>query len=309
MITVMHDELKPGLQDVAFTIPTPFTPDGTTLDVAGLRSNLEFLQEHGANLYVPCGNTGEYYSLSDEERVKTVEVTTETVGDDNMVVAGAGGHSEHVADLGRRYEVVGADALMVMHPDHTHIHEAGLIEYYREIASAVELPLVIYKRGPEVSRNVLVELAAFDEVIGIKYADTDVAEFSATLREAGSNVIWINGIAERYAPAYGLEGATGFTTGVGNFLPRQTLELFDAVQREDWESARSIRDELVVLEEIRDGTGEDNQLGSANNVPVVKHGMELAGLHGGPTREPLQSLDDGAAELVEEKYAELAADV
>lgn len=298
----MYEQLKAGLENVAFTLTTPFTNDGAAIASGKMRENLEFLEQNDVELYVPCGNTGEYYSLTDEERVESVQITAETVSDGSMVLAGAGGSTGHVIDLAHQYEAVGASAVMIMHPGHTHIHEQGLVAYYRKIMEAIDLPIVIYKRGPELSRKVLVKLSADEGVIGIKYASSDITEFTAMVQRADSDVVWINGLAERYAPAFALEGATGFTTGIGNFLPKQSLELFSAIESSDWSRATAIRNELSALEEIRDGTGSGNQLGSANNVPVVKYGMEIADLYGGPVREPLSPLDSEAANQVENNY-------
>lgn len=293
--------------DVCFTTATPFSDDGTEVDHEGLRANLEFLDDHGARVYIPCGNTGEYYSLSDTERAAVVKTHVETVGDDGTVIGGAAGSTKKVIALIDRYEAAGADGVMVMHPDHTHVHEQGLKRYYRQISEVTDLDIVVYKRGPEVSTEVLAEIAAIDNVVGIKYADDDLKTFSRAVDNIDANVVWINGIAERYAPAFTVEGATGFTTGIGNFAPQAPIALYQAFVDGDIERAKQIRNAIRPFERLRDQPGSNNTIGSANNVPAIKYGMDLVGLNGGPVREPLVDLSSEDAQLAEEYLEQLQA--
>lgn len=289
-------------EDVAFTTAVPFSDDGSAVRQGALAENVAGLYEAGGRLFIPCGNTGEYYALTDEERIEIVATHVAATGDDATIVAGAAGSVPEIARLAEAYRDAGADAVMVMHPDHTYAHEDGLIEYYHRICDAVDLDVVIYKRGPEIARRVLVELSEREEVVAVKFALDDVKEFAQTVEDADGDVTWMNGIAERYAIPFAVEGATGFTTGVGNFVPEASLALFDALESEDWERAREIRELLRPLEDLRDETG-GGSIASANNVPVVKYGLDLAGYTGGPVREPLVDLAESDKERVERHYA------
>ncbi len=116
------------------------------------------------------------------------------------------------------------------------------------------------------------------------------------------DIVWINGIAERYAPSFSLEGAEGFSTGIGNFVPEQVLALQEALEDGDLHRATEIRDRLRSYEDLRQGTGANNRFGSANNVPAVKYGLDLVGQYGGPVREPLVDLSEVDRERAEECY-------
>lgn len=293
------DRLRECFRAVVFTTPVPFTEDGTVVRTEALASNVEQLYEAGARAFAPCGNTGEYYSLSDDERVAIVECHVEATGSDAVVVGGAAGSVADVRSLADAYADVGADGVMVMHPDHTYLHEDGLAAYYHGICDTSDLGIVLYKRGPEVTRDVLVEVTEREEVVAVKFAGTDVVEFSQTVADATDDVAWINGIAERYAPAFAMEGADGYTTGVGNFLPDVTLALFDAIEDRRWEEAARLQRILRPFEDLREETGVGNVLEGANNVPVVKFGMDLAGYEGGPVREPLVDLSPQDEDRVE----------
>ena len=297
-----YETLKERLRGVAFTSATPFDENGDEIRSDELGRNVEAVAEAGGELFIPCGNTGEYYSLTDDERIEVVRAVADAVGDRSTVVGGVGGSTKSVLALTDRYLDVGADAVMIMSPSHTYFHEQGLLEYYRRIVRNVDCGVVLYKRGPELTEETIAELSTEDNVVGVKYAVNDINSFSRAVENTPGDVVWSNGIAERFAPAFALEGAEGLTTGIGNFVPEATLALMDAIRDEDWERAKQVRNALRSFEELREDPGEDNEFSAANNVPVVKYGLELAGLYGGPVREPLVELSDADRRTAEEYY-------
>lgn len=294
-----YDELRECLRDVAFTTATPFSADGNQVLHKELEANLGRLYDDGARTVIPCGNTGEYYSLSQAERIAVVQSTVDALPDDATVIGGAGGSTKNAIELLDAYEAAGADAAMIMYPRQTYIHEQGLIDYYRTLAEATDLGLVLYKRGPLLTETVLDALAPLENVVAVKYAVNDVTQFSRLVDTISGDIVWLNGVAERYAPSYALEGADGFTTGIGNFLAKPVLALSRALDDDDWSRAKTIRDALRPYEDFRDETGGAPAFGSAKNVPVVKYGMDIQGMYGGPVREPLVALSDDDQDRVE----------
>jgi 4-hydroxy-tetrahydrodipicolinate synthase len=304
-----HDSIRDRIRDVAFTVTTPFEPDTRDFERDVHEENVRALERAGANVFMPCGNTGEYFSLTHTERVAVVEVTVEATADDSTVIGGAGGSSRTVRQLLTEYESVGVDAAMVMPPHHTYVHERGIQEYYRSIVDSTDLPVVLYKRGPELSEDTIGELAGIDNVVGVKYAVNDVKAFSKVVDRVDDDLVWINGIAERFAPSYAFEGAEGFTTGIGNFMPRPVLELQRALEAGGWDRAKSVRETLRPYEDLREEADSSGRFGSAKNVPAVKYGMELAGLYGGPPRDPLVELADEDRERAREYYERITAEL
>lgn len=292
-----YDELQSDLADVAFTTATPFSDNGDAVLTEEIATNVRTLYDSGARVFIPCGNTGEYYSLSRIERIDVVRTTVESLPGDATVIGGAGGSTKDTIELLAAYEDAGTDAAMIMSPGHAYIHERGLIDYYRTLASATDLGLVLYKRGPYITERVIDELSRIDNVVAVKYAVNDVKTFSRLTETVSGDLVWLDGVAERYAPAYALEGADGFTTGIGNFVPEEVLALERALTEEDWDRARRIRNVLQPFEDLRE-EGDRPSFGAAKNVPAVKSGQEYRGLYGGPIREPLVELSDEDRERV-----------
>lgn len=300
-----YETLRSGLRSVAFTTAVPFGDAGEDVQYDAYEENLQTVEDAGGSLYIPCGNTGEYYSLTRDERINVVRSTVDAVSGDSVVVAGAGGSTKTVVDLADAYADAGADGLMVMHPGHTYLHEEGVERYYRKIAEATDLGVVLYKRGPELSDDVVAELSTVDNVVGVKYATNDVKGFSQIVDRTDDDFVCVNGIAERFAPAFALEGAEGFTTGIGNFVPEASLALHEAIQEGDLERARRVRNVVRPYENLREETGANSQFAAANNVPAVKYGMELAGLEGGAVREPLVELSESDRTRAEDYYEQI----
>jgi len=294
-----------GLKNVAFTTPAPFNENGDEVLYDEVERNTQAIMEAGGRTFIPCGNTGEYYSLTFEERRKIVERTVDTVNDDCTVIAGVGGSTKSAIECIRSYEKVGVDGVMVHDLDHTYLHRRGVIDYYRQIATATDLGIVLYKRGSKLSLPVISELSTVENIVGIKFAVNDINEFSRTIEEVPGDLTFINGIAERFAPSFALEGAEGFSSGIGSFVPEASLALMEAIEENDWERAVEIRDIVRPYEELRSETGQDNDLVAANNVPAVKYGLELAGHYGGPVREPLVELSDADKERAREYYSQI----
>lgn len=301
-----HEDLMDALRGVGFTTPTPFTEDADDVAYEHLRSHVRWLEDAGAGIIIPCGNSGEYYSLTDEERRTVVAETVDALSEGTVVMAGVGGSLHHARTLAEAYAEAGADGIMVMDPAHSYVHAEGLHAYYAGIASATDLGVVLYKESDLLSRELTARLADVENVVGLKFAVNDVDEFSAVAGRVGDDLVLTTGIAERFAPAFALEGAEGFTTGIGGFAPGASLALMDALDAEAWESARRIRDRIRPFEDLRDETGANNPHSAANNVPAVKYGLELAGHYGGPVRPPLVGLADEDKRRAERYYRQLA---
>ena len=305
-----YESMQHAFGTVNAVITTPFSQDTTTVQYDKLADNVASLESAGVRLFIPVGGVSEYDSLTTEERIGVVERTVESVGSESTVVAGAGGSPAYVQDLLNSYAAVGADGAMVMFPrTHSSIHEEGLIEYYRGIAKATDLGLMLYHRGDDrLTNRVITELVDIPNVVAIKWAIDDIVAFRTAVEAAPEDAAtWVNGLAEEYTVPFCAEGATGFTSGIVNFVPQASLALHEALTAEEWDRAKQIRELLRPLQTLRGGTGEDNTISGANSAPLLKYGQEVAGLYGGPLRPPAQELSAEDKRTVEATYEAIQA--
>lgn len=297
------DEVSERLRGVSAGLLTPFDENGE-IEYWKIEENAQSLYDSGLRSFLAAANISEYHSLTQSERVDVAEASLNGLSSDACVLAGVGGCTQDAQELIQAYDRLGVDAHMIMPPDHTYVHEQGLLDYFDDLATVTETPFAPYIRAFEPSVSFLADLTQIKNVIAIKYAIKDPVKLGAAIAAGVDDVVWVNGLAEPYAVSYWSEGVEGFSAGVSNFRPEIGIELFDALTAENWERARELRNACLPYQNFRDRTGQNNTLRGAISVPVVKKGLELAGLHGGDVREPICSLspeDEAEAEKLYEK--------
>jgi len=145
-----------------FTIPaTPFKED-LEVDWEALERVVEFCVRCGAHGIVWPVNASQFYTLSDEERLKGMEVVVEQVGGRVPVVIGTQGLStSHAQMFSRHANAVGADAVIAMAPYvQALLDEEAVVAYYRGISDVVDLPIFIqnHTRGMVLSPKLMARI-------------------------------------------------------------------------------------------------------------------------------------------------------
>src|SRR5579864_6668288 len=108
---------------IAFPV-TPFKRD-LSLDIPGLRSNLQSLLEHPISAIVAAGGTGELYSLTPAEHLEVVKATVEETGGKVPVIAGVGFNPAIAVAMAQASAQAGADAILALPPYYPNADEAG----------------------------------------------------------------------------------------------------------------------------------------------------------------------------------------
>jgi 5-dehydro-4-deoxyglucarate dehydratase len=128
-------ELRARLRGViAFPI-TPLKSD-LSLDIPGLRKNLQHLLDHTVVAIVAAGGTGEMYSLTPAEQLEVVKATVEEVHEQIPVIAGTGFNWQIAVELAQQSERAGAHAILALSPYYPNADEDGLADYYTAIGKA-----------------------------------------------------------------------------------------------------------------------------------------------------------------------------
>lgn len=302
------DAVQECLNGVAVGLLTPFD-ENLGIEHDKLAENAQDIYDAGIRTFLASANISEYHALSHDERIAVSETSINALPSDACVLAGVGGSTHDAQELIRAYDRIGVDAMMIMPPDHTYLHEQGLITYYRNLDAITDTPLVPYVRGFDPSVEYLSELTRIDGVIGIKYALEDPVKLGTAIASGSDDVVWVNGLAEPFAVAYWAENADGFSAGVSNFRPEIGLELYEALADGNWARARKLRNICLPYQHLRSETGQNSDIPGGISVSVVKKGLELAGLHGGHVREPSRALAPEEERRAEQLYEQLDAEI
>jgi 4-hydroxy-tetrahydrodipicolinate synthase len=153
---------------------TPFDANGDLAEDAAA-ALMRHCLEHGSDGLVLAGTTGESPTLTDDEKCRLWEIGVEVAGGDGLVVAGSGSNdTRHSVELSERAAAIGVDALLAVTPYYNKPNRQGLVEHYRAIAAATDLPVILYNIPSrcviDMPNDLLAELAQIPGVEAVKQA-------------------------------------------------------------------------------------------------------------------------------------------
>lgn len=265
---------------------TPFTQKDE-IDMEGLIENTRFLKRKGISIVVPGGGTGEFDSLTQQERKRVISTVIEDSRGEMVVISPVGGSLKDAIELAQYAEEKKGE-FIIIRPPKMPAQDHGLFEYYIRIIEQVSLGVIIHRLpGAAASFDVIQRLADIVNVVAVKDEAEDIHWFRKMADVLDDRILPIcGGVAggELDAPYYYKLGARGFSSGVVNFIPELPLRLHEALMRGDYDTAHEIQKKLEPIQELR------SRRGRTNSIPVIKEALDLLGLHGGTVRPPLSSL-------------------
>jgi 5-dehydro-4-deoxyglucarate dehydratase len=265
---------------IAFPV-TPFKDD-LSLDLPGLHHNLTKLLEHSVSAVVAAGGTGEMYSLTPAEYSRVIELTAHAIEDRIPVIAGVGFGQRLAIEMAQAAEKAGADGLLLFPPYYPQAEEDGLFEYYRSIAAATSLGILIYSRDWAIFSPQMVErLTSIPTLVAWKDGHGDIRRLQAIINRVGERLQWIGGAGDDMVAAYYSIGIRTFTSSIATVAPRLSLKLHELGEARETEALAELLDRCVVpLYAIRARR-------KGYEVSTMKAMMEMIGLNAGPVRAPL----------------------
>ncbi|MGG1514172.1 dihydrodipicolinate synthase family protein [Paenibacillus oryzisoli] len=279
----MYQAFMESLKGINAIPVTPFDAEGR-IDYPVFAEVLEHLIASGIQTIYPCGNTGEFYSLTQEEARESVSFAVRHIGGRAKVIAGVGYDAQTAGELARHAEQAGADGIMVHQPVHPFMLDRGLVAYYQSVARSTRLPLILYVRSENLTAEALREASGEPNIVGVKYAVNHLPSFAKAVRLIGDDLVWICGTAEMWAPFFYAAGAVGFTSGMVNVDAKRSQRMLEALNAGNYEEAMALWDDMRPFEELR----EANR--SGNNVSVVKEAMAQLGRLNVYVRPPIAEL-------------------
>ncbi len=288
---------------VLLPITTPFTAD-QAVNLGKFQSNIREWQSTGIVGFVVLGSTGERVHLSEREYVEVIEAARAAVSDGFTFIVGAGQASVVATnDEIRKAAAAGADAVLVITPHfyRSAITQQTLVDYYRAVADAATVPVLLYSMpaltGIKIEPETIARLSEHPKIIGVKDSSNDIAGFSETVKLCPPNFAVMTGNGTVLLDAL-RAGATGAILAVGCVVPEACVEIFHAFKASDERRAGELQATLTPL-----ATAVTTRFG----IGGLKAALDLAGYHGGSVRAPLRAPDETARAEIERLLADVRA--
>ena len=241
--------MEPIFEGTGVALVLPMFEDGS-IDYEGYKRQVQRMIDGGVKALFVNGTTGEPATIDIEDEFELTKITVEMAkGTGVKVIAGAG--SNYTAQAIRKAKFnaeAGADANLVVTPYYNKTSQRGLIEHYKAVAAASDLPLIMYnvpgRTGMKISVDTVVELAKVPNIVAMKDATDDIAYAMEVLtRTKDMDFDLYSGCDDNILP-FIAAGGKGVISVLSNLYPRETEMFAQAALKGDLELARKMAYDL-----------------------------------------------------------------
>jgi 4-hydroxy-tetrahydrodipicolinate synthase len=231
-------------------IVTPMHADGT-LDLASLRSLIDFHADQGTDGIVIVGTTGESPTVDFDEHCLLIRTTVEQAAGRLPIIAGTGANCTREAiELTQQAKEAGADACLLVAPYYNKPMQEGLFQHFKAIAEAVDIPQILYnvpgRTGCDIANDTALRLAQIPNIVGIKDATGNIERGTDLLRRAPADFAIYSG-DDASSLALMLLGGHGTISVTANVAPKLMHAMCAAAFAGDLALARNINRKLFPL--------------------------------------------------------------
>lgn len=282
------------LKGLYTAVVTPFTGN-EELNEEGFRHNLRFQVAHVDGILV-LGTTGETPTLTEKEKEIIIRIATDEIKSKVPLMIGTGSYStKQTIENTAKAKALGADIALIVTPYYNKPTQEGLYRHFKEVSSAVDLPICIYniqgRTGQNIQTETLKRISDLPNVIGVKESSGNIVQMSDVIETIGrhrADFSIMCGDDAFTLPLIAL-GGHGAISVVSNLVPRPISDLIKAVLHRDMTKAQELHYALMPI--FKSAFIETNPI-------AIKAAMEMCGMAAGPCRLPLcELLADNAKKL------------
>lgn len=259
-----------------------------------LEELVEYHIKNGTDSIIICGTTGEAATMTEAEHSNVIKACIDIVNKRIPVIAGTGSNCTRTAvELSKKAEQDGADGVLIVTPYYNKATQAGLKAHYKEIASSIKVPVIMYnvpsRTGCKLEAGTIADLyKEVDNITAIKEATGDISFVADVMNYTDAKIDLYSGNDDQIVPVMSL-GGKGVISVLANIAPRETHDM--VMNYLEGKVKESCAMQLKYLQVI-------HALFSEVNPIPVKKAMNLMGLDVGGLRLPLTEMSaDKAAHL------------
>lgn len=223
---------------------TPFTEGGVEIDYAAWRRFLDWQLASGVPGIIILGTTGEFLTLTDDERGAFIEATVKHIAGRIPVMVGTmNAYTPNAVRYSKQAEDLGADGLMIIPPYYYTPTEDEIFNYYKAICEGCNLPIMLYNNpftsNVDMSAKLVGRLTkSFEQIRYIKEASQRIERIHAIIVES-------DGLMNVWAGQQVLEsfkmGAKGYVNPYGNYIPRASVKFVEYAEQGRWDDVWAIQ--------------------------------------------------------------------
>ena len=288
------------LDGLCVPVCSVFLEDGSGLDDARFLSHIDKVIEAGADIVCVAGGTGEFPFLSIAERKRMAEIAVKHVAGRALVqVQTSSTRTEEAIEMAQQAETAGADLLLLLPPYFEGPAEDGVMEFYKDVAGSVNLPIMVYNipvySGFDIKPEFYRELLKIKNIVAIKDSTGDMLRIRQLVQiEAGS--VFCGADFLQFEAL--LAGAEGIFWGGANVFPEQAAKLVELNKKGDIKGMKALWERVLPLCLC---------LWTMPYNPGVKAAANAVGLDVGQCRRPQQPLTTEQREEIDLALRALSA--
>ena len=227
---------------------TPFAAGGS-VDEGALAALADWQIEQGIHFLVPCGSTGEAATMTLEEQIRVVAIVAERAGGRVPVMAGAGSNdTRRAVATSRAMRDAGATALLHVSPMYNKPPQRGIVEHFRAVADATDLPVIVYnvpgRTGSNIEARTALALSEIPHIAGIKEASGSLTQIQEILRERPPHFSVLSG-DDALTLGVMAAGGDGVISVVSNAAPSMMSRLVELCRSGSFAEARALHERLL----------------------------------------------------------------
>jgi 4-hydroxy-2-oxoglutarate aldolase len=279
----LTEERTMKLSGVLPPITTPFK-DGQ-LALEKLKKNFQKWNETGLSGYLVLGSNGEPVYLSENEKIKMVEVSRESIPKSKIMMVGTGMEStQETIRFTNQVAKMGADYALVVTPSYFKgsMKPQILYEHFIAVAESSRIGILIYNvpqfTGINLEPELVAKLSEHPNIIGIKDSSGNIEQLSEIVHLSRNGFVVFVGSAPVFFPALCV-GAVGGILAAANVVPQECVQIQNLFKKGKMDGARASQNRLTPL-----AKAVTTQFG----IGGLKIAMDLTGYFGGDPRPPLK---------------------
>lgn len=288
------------LHGAGVALVTPFNSD-ESVDFEALGQLIDLQINEGMDYLVSLGTTGEVATLTKEERKRIWDFTVKRVNGRLPLVAGIGGNNTaEIVEQIKTFDPTGFCAILSVSPYYNKPTQEGIYQHYKAIAQVSPLPIILYnvpgRTGSNMTAQTTLRLANdFSNIVAIKEASGNFAQFSEILRDKPADFLLISGDDPVTLPMMAL-GAAGIISVVGNAFPKRVATLAKLCTEGNYHEARAIHNDLLQITDLCFVEG---------NPAGVKYILKKLGIGHDTLRLPLVGISEKTQVAIAEEMGKL----